>query len=77
MMAVRTIAARSRDCPTACKRLRLGIEAAVPHGGIGLKGGWKDGVPTSVGRRFATAGSTQGLKELEDKHPPRSAKPKA
>ena len=42
---------------------------AVPHGGVGLKGGWKDGVPNAVGRLFAESGLADGLKELEEKHP--------
>ena len=48
MMAVRTTLTAG-DLPDSLAKLRLGIEAAVPHGGIGLKGGWKDGVPNAVG----------------------------
>ena len=68
MMAVRTTLTAS-DLPDSLHKLRLGIEAAVPHGGIGLKGGWKDGVPNAVGRRFAESGLADALKELEEKHP--------
>jgi tRNA-splicing ligase RtcB len=68
MMAVRT-SLIAQDLPDSLARLRLGIEAAVPHGGIGLKGGWKDGVPNAVGRRFAGSGLADGLKRLEEKHP--------
>ncbi len=68
MMAVRTTLGAS-DLPDSLARLRLAIEAAVPHGGVGLKGGWKDGVPNAVGRRFADSGLAAGLKELEERHP--------
>ena len=68
MMAVRTTLTAS-DLPDSLAKLRSGIEAAVPHGGIGLKGGWKDGVPNAVGRLFADSGLADGLKELEEKHP--------
>jgi tRNA-splicing ligase RtcB len=68
MMAVRTTLTAS-DLPDSLAKLRSGIEAAVPHGGIGLKGGWKDGVPNAVGRLFADSGLADGLRELEEKHP--------
>ena len=68
MMAVRTTLTAG-DLPDGLAKLRLGIEAAVPHGGVGLKGGWKDGVPNAVGRLFSETGLADGLKELEDKHP--------
>jgi tRNA-splicing ligase RtcB len=68
MMAVRTTLTAS-DLPDSLHELRLGIEAAVPHGGVGLKGGWKDGVPNPVGRRFVDSGLADGLKELEERHP--------
>src|SRR5262245_6960107 len=51
MMAVRTTL-QAKDLPDDLHALRRGIEAAVPHGGVGLKGGWKDGVPNPVARRF-------------------------
>ena len=51
-------------------RLRSAIEAAVPHGGIGLKGGWKDGVPNAVGApRSPTAASADGLQALDRQAP--------
>jgi hypothetical protein len=28
----------------------------MPHGGFGVKGGWKQGVLNAVGRRFAASG---------------------
>ena len=68
MMAVRTTLTAS-DLPDSLAKLRLGIEAAVPHGGIGLKGGWKDGVPNAVARLFTQSGLADGLKALEEKHP--------
>ena len=68
MMAVRTSLTAS-DLPDSLAKLRVGIEAAVPHGGIGIKGGWKDGVPNAVARRFADSGLAGGLQTLEDKHP--------
>ena len=68
MMAVRTTLTAS-DLPDNLARLRSGIEAAVPHGGVGLKGGWKDGVPNAVGRLFADSGLADGLKEFGGEAP--------
>jgi len=68
MMAVRTTLTAA-ELPDNLKGLRLGIEAAVPHGGVGLKGGWKDGVPNAVARRFRASGLGEGLQQLEAKHP--------
>jgi tRNA-splicing ligase RtcB len=68
MMAVRTTL-KAGDLPDNLHALRSGIEAAVPHGGIGIKGGWKDGVPNPVVRRFRDSGLAEGLQTLEDKHP--------
>src|SRR5262245_5345609 len=68
MMAVRTTLTAG-DLPDNLAKLRSGIEAAVPHGGVGLKGGWKDGVPNAVGRLFADSGLAKGLESLEEKHP--------
>ena len=68
MMAVRTTLTAG-DLPDNLHALRSGIEAAVPHGGIGIKGGWKDGVPNAVARRFRDSGLAEGLQTLEDKHP--------
>ncbi len=67
MMAVRTTLTAS-DLPDSLVKLRLGVEAAVPHGGVGLKGGWKDGVPGAVARLFAESGLADGLKVLEERH---------
>ncbi|MCG8506541.1 MAG: RtcB family protein [Sphingomonadales bacterium] len=68
MMAVRTSLTANR-LPDNLAPVRDAIERAVPHGGIGLKGGWKDGVPNRVGNRFHQSGLAEGLKEIEDKHP--------
>jgi tRNA-splicing ligase RtcB len=68
MMAVRTTLT-ANELPDDLAKLRSGIEAAVPHGGVGLKGGWKDGVPNAVGRLFADSGLADSLKDLEEKHP--------
>src|SRR5262245_24744585 len=68
MMAVRTTLTAG-DLPDTLSKLRSGIEAAVPHGGVGLKGGWKNGVPNPVARLFADSGLARGLESLEDKHP--------
>ena len=68
MMAVRTTLTAGA-LPDNLKGLRLGIEAAVPHGGVGLKGGWKDGVPNAVARCFRASGLGEGLQQLETKHP--------
>jgi tRNA-splicing ligase RtcB len=68
MMAVRTTLTAG-DLPDSLAKLRLGVEAAVPHGGVGLKGGWKDGVPNAVGHLFTQSGLADGLRELEERHP--------
>jgi len=57
------------DLPDSLNRLRLRIEAAVPHGGVGLKGGCKNGAPNAVVKLFARSGLGDGLRALEDKHP--------
>src|SRR5262245_48956811 len=68
MMAVRS-SLTAAELPDSLASLRLGIEAAVPHGGVGLKGGWKGGVPTAVARAFSASGLAEDLKELEERHP--------
>ena len=68
MMAVRTSLTAER-LPDNLASVRDAIERAVPHGGVGLKGGWKDGVPNRVGNRFYQSGLAEGLTALEDKHP--------
>ena len=68
MMAVRTTLGAT-DLPDSLSRLRSAIEAAVPHGGVGIKGGWKNGIPNSVARRFSDTGLAEWLNRLEDRHP--------
>jgi tRNA-splicing ligase RtcB len=68
MMATRTTLGAS-DLPDSLAKLRTGIEQAVPHGGIGLKGGWKKGVPDEIARRFVDSGLAAGLDRLIDLHP--------
>jgi tRNA-splicing ligase RtcB len=68
MMAMRTTLGAS-DLPDSLGKLRTGIEQAVPHGGIGLKGGWKKGVPDEIARRFVDSGLAAGLDRLIDLHP--------
>ena len=76
MMAVRTTLTAG-DLPDSLAKLRLGIEAAVPHGGVGLKGGWKDGVPNAVGRLFADSGLAEGLQGRSRTSTRRSARRRA
>jgi tRNA-splicing ligase RtcB len=68
MIAARTTLAAS-ELPDNLFTLRAGIEQAVPHGGVGLKGGWKDGVPGAVARRFVKSGLAAGLERLIELHP--------
>ena len=55
MMAVRT-SLEARQLPDNLAPLRSKIEAAVPHGGVGAKGGWRDGRPASVSTGFESSG---------------------
>jgi len=41
----------------------------VPHGGFGVKGGWKQGVLNAVGRRFVASGLVDRLAAIEAKYP--------
>lgn len=68
MMALRTSLIASQ-LPDSLAGLRADIERAVPHGGVGVKGGWKAGIPDSVGRRFAASGLADRLAVIEGKHP--------
>ena len=68
MMAMRTSITADR-LPDSLADVRSAIERAVPHGGIGLKGGWKDGVPESVAKRFVKSGLAAGLDRIVEKHP--------
>ncbi len=67
MMAMRTSLTASQ-LPDSFAALRSDIERAVPHGGIGAKGGWKEGVPDSIGRRFTASGLAERLAVIEGKH---------
>ncbi len=67
MMAMRT-SNTAEQLPESLAALRGDIERAVPHGGIGLKGGWKDGIPDSVGRRFEASGLATRLEAIEARH---------
>ena len=69
MMAMRT-SLTAENLPDSLAHLRSGIEAAVPHGGVGIKGGWKNGVPNTVATRFRKAGLDVRLDQIVDKHRP-------
>lgn len=68
LMAMRT-SLTSNELPDSLSGLRAAIEKAVPHGGIGLKGGWKDGIPSAVSNRFTSTGLAEKLDVIEKKHP--------
>lgn len=68
MMALRTDLSAA-DLPDNLAALRSGIEAAVPHGGVGLKGGWKDGVPAGIASRWRKSGLEQRLAAITARHP--------
>ncbi|WP_299624623.1 RtcB family protein [Pelagibius sp.] len=67
MMAMRT-SLTAGQLPDSLAALRSDIERAVPHGGIGVKGGWKDGIPDAVGKRFEASGLAARLTAIEAKH---------
>ncbi len=68
MCAVRT-SLTAEHLPDSLAALRLAIEAAVPHGGVGVKGGWKNGVPNAVEKRFGDGGLGSRLEAIVAKHP--------
>ncbi len=68
MMAVRTDLSAER-LPDSLTKVRSAIERAVPHGGVGIKGGWNKGVPARVGNKYASSGLGDELAELEKRHP--------
>ncbi len=68
MMAVRTDLTAKR-LPDSLAKVRSAIERTVPHGGIGIKGGWNKGVPARVGNKYAASGLGDELVELEKRHP--------
>lgn len=67
MMAMRT-SLTAAQLPDSLAALRSDIERAVPHGGVGVKGGWKDGIPDAVGKRFQASGLAVRLDAIEAKH---------
>lgn len=67
MMAMRT-SMTAAQLPDNLSSIRDVIEKTVPHGGVGVKGGWKDGVPTSIANRFQASGLADGLLKIEAKH---------
>jgi len=67
MMAMRT-SLTAAQLPDSLAALRSDVERAVPHGGVGVKGGWKDGIPDAVGKRFEASGLAVRLTVLEAKH---------
>lgn len=68
MMAVRTDLTANR-LPDSLSRIRSDIERAVPHGGVGLKGGWNRGIPARVGNKYGASGLHDRLEDLEARHP--------
>lgn len=67
MMAVRT-SLEARQLPDSLAALRSYMEAAVPHGGVGAKSGWRDNIPQTVTTRFETTGLSEGLLQVREKH---------
>ena len=55
--------------PDNLAQLRTEIEAAIPHGGLGRKGGWKKQVPPQIERHFNKSGLAEDLQRLTNKHP--------
>ena len=68
MMAWRT-SMTADQLPDSLAAIRSGIEKAVPHGGIGPKGGWKNGVPDPIARQFVKSGLSERLGRIADKRP--------
>ena len=67
MMAMRT-SLTAAQLPDSLAEIRSDIERTVPHGGVGVKGGWKDGVPDAVAKRFDKSGLAARLAAVEAKH---------
>lgn len=68
MMAMRTNL-NANQLPESLAALRIDIEKTVPHGGVGIKGGWKEGIPNSISKRFVASGLSKALEVIESKHP--------
>jgi tRNA-splicing ligase RtcB (3'-phosphate/5'-hydroxy nucleic acid ligase) len=67
MMAVRT-SLEAHQLPDSLAALRSNMEAAVPHGGVGAKSGWRDKTPPIVTARFENTGLADGLERVREKH---------
>lgn len=72
MMAVRTTLTAS-DLPDNLFAIRTAIEAAVPHGGPGVRGSWQEagrmGIPNSVMSAWVDTGLEAEFKLICEKHP--------
>ncbi len=72
MMAVRTSLTAS-DLPDTLAPLRSALEKAIPHGGPGIKGGWREqgrtGVPNSILKAWIDTGLEARFKVLCEKVP--------
>jgi tRNA-splicing ligase RtcB len=68
MSAVRT-SLKASQLPDSLADIRMRIERAVPHGGPGPAGGWRQGVPNSVMSRWASSGLEARHRTLCEKHP--------
>lgn len=72
MVAVRT-SLTGNDLPDSLSALRTAIERAVPHGGPGQHGSWKEqgrhGIPGSIMKAWIDTGLERRFKLLCDKYP--------
>ncbi len=72
MMAIRTTL-RAEDLPDTLAPLRTALEAAIPHGGPGIKGGWMEagygGIPELIAKTWAERGLKARFEALCAKHP--------
>lgn len=68
MSAVR-LTLGAEQLPDNLASVRRAIEEAVPHGGIGKKGGWMKGVPQAVEARWNYQRLGERLGLIEEKHP--------
>ena len=72
MMAVRTSLTAS-DLPDSLAPLRTLIERAVPHGGPGAKGSWREqgrhGIPNAVTGKWVSTGLETRYRAIVGKHP--------
>jgi tRNA-splicing ligase RtcB len=72
MVAVRTTLT-ANDLPDNLSNLRSLIERAVPHGGPGVHGSWKEqgrhGIPNMIVNKWVDSGLEQRFKKLCEKYP--------